>query len=135
LGRIESVTGLDPDLRRRIVIENDEQSYTAADALAVSKRTKLPVVFDNLHYTANPGAGDLDELLKAVFATWRKADGRTKVHFSSQAAGGRVGNHAADAAFAEYKTWVARWGRYGDFDLMLEAKNKDQALLELENNL
>lgn len=130
-----TVDGLAPDLRRRIVIENDERSYTPADALAVSKRTKLPVVFDNLHYTANPGEGDLDDLLRAVFATWRKADGRPKVHFSSQAAGGRVGNHAANADAAEFKTWVERWGRHGDFDLMLEAKNKDQALLELENNL
>jgi UV DNA damage endonuclease len=130
-----TVDGLTTDLRRRIVIENDERSYTPADALAVSKRTKLPVVFDNLHYSANPGEGGLNDLLRAVFATWRKADGLPKVHFSSQAAGGRVGNHAAHADPAEFKTWVEHWGRHGDFDLMLEAKNKDQALLELENNL
>ncbi len=131
----ETVDRLAPDLRRRLVIENDERSYTPADALVVSQRTGLPVVFDNLHYAANPGPGDLDDLLGAVFATWRAEDGPPKVHFSSQAAGGRLGNHAADADPADFKTWGERWSRHGEFDLMLEAKGKDQALLELENHL
>ncbi len=130
-----TINDLNIELTQRIVIENDERSYTPADALAVSKRTKLPVVFDNLHYTANPGSGELNDLLKAIFATWRKKDGHPKVHFSSQAPGGRVGNHAPHADPAEFNTWVTHWSSHGDFDLMLEAKNKDQALLELRNNL
>lgn len=127
----ETVHELPADLRQRIVIENDERSYTPADALAVSKQTKLPVVFDNLHYTANPGEGDLTSLLEQVFATWKKRDGHPKVHFSSQAQGGKIGNHADEADPAEFKTWVERWGALSDFDLMLEAKHKDKALLKL----
>ena len=131
----ETVNGLKSDLRSRLVIENDERSYTPADALAVSKRTRLPVVFDNLHYGANPGEGDLDGLLKNVFATWRKRDGYPKVHFSSQAAGGRLGQHSPNADPTEFKRWIECWTRHGDFDLMLEAKEKDRALLDLENQL
>ena len=130
----DTVAGLTPDLRLRLVIENDERSYTPADALAVSRRTRLPVVFDNMHYTANPGEGDLDELLANVFATWQTRDGLPKVHFSSQAAGSRTGHHSANVDPAEFKACVERWSAHGDFDLMLEAKNKDLALLELEKN-
>jgi UV DNA damage endonuclease len=131
----QACDGLKADLRNRIVVENDERSYTPGDALAISKQTKLPVVFDNLHYCANPGEGELDDLLKNIFATWRKRDGYPKVHFSSQAAGGRVGQHSPSADPVEFKTWTEAWGRHGDFDLMLEAKNKDRALLDLESQL
>ncbi len=128
---VEVTRALDPALRARLVIENDERSYPPADALAVSSQTGLPVVFDNLHYQANPGPGDLDDLLARVFATWKAADGPPKVHFSSQAPGGRTGNHADYADPREFADWTARWARHGAFDLMLEAKAKDLALQQL----
>lgn len=131
----DTIARLAPEQHQRLVIENDERSYTPADALAVSRRTRLPVVFDNLHYMANPGDGNLDELLTEVFATWQARDGAPKVHFSSQAAGSRIGHHSANVDPAEFQAWVECWSAYGDFDLMLEAKNKDLALLELEKNL
>ncbi|NWF62740.1 MAG: UV DNA damage repair endonuclease UvsE [Chloroflexi bacterium] len=127
----ETVNTLPDDLRHRIVIENDERSYSPADALAVSKQTNLPVVFDNLHYTANPGEGQLEDLLKQIFATWKKRDGHPKVHFSSQAQGRKLGSHADQAEPAEFKKWVKRWGAFDEFDLMLEAKHKDKALLQI----
>ncbi len=123
---------IEPDVRRRIVIENDEHSYTPADVLAIAQQTNLPVVFDNLHYLANPGEGALEELIPAVFRTWREMDGRPKVHFSAQAIGRRRGHHADGVDPAEFRTWIERWSLFGDFDLMLEAKHKDRALLELE---
>lgn len=132
LGRfVETATTLRDSLRRRLVIENDERCYAPADALWVSERTGLPVVFDNLHYAANPGPGALDDLLARVFATWKPADGVPKVHFSSQAPGSRPGHHADYANPDEFRDWLARWSRFGDFDLMLEAKAKDAALLAL----
>lgn len=128
---VETVTALGDSLRRRLVIENDERSYTPADALWVSARTALPVVFDNLHYAANPGSGRLDDLLEQIFATWKPEDGVPKVHFSSQAPGGRIGHHADYANPDEFQAWRLRWAQFGDFDLMLEAKAKDEALLAL----
>ncbi len=128
---VDTVNRLDESSRRRLVIENDERLWTPADALWVSERTALPVVFDSLHYQANPGPGELDELLARIFATWGPADGPPKVHFSSQAAGGRSGHHADYADPAEFQAWVERWSRFGDFDLMLEAKAKDRALQAL----
>lgn len=129
---VEMVNSLEERSRRRLVIENDERIWSPADALWVSERTGLPVVFDNLHYQANPGPGELDELLARIFATWDPGvDGPPKVHFSSQAADGRPGHHADYADPAEFQAWVERWSRFGDFDLMLEAKAKDRALQAL----
>lgn len=132
---VETVTALGDSLRRRLVIENDERSCTPADALWVSARTALPVVFDNLHYAANPGPGRLDDLLEQIFATWKPEDGVPKVHFSSQAPGGRMGHHADYADPNEFQVWRLRWAQFGDFDLMLEAKAKDEALLALPEPL
>lgn len=132
---VKNIQSLDAAVRSRLVIENDERSYTPADALKVSELTGIPVVFDNLHYQSNPGNGNLPDLLPRIFATWKQADGLPKVHFSTQAEKGRTGNHADYADPAEYQQWVARWSDFGDFDLMLEAKAKDKALLALDQAL
>jgi UV DNA damage endonuclease len=125
---IDTVSNLHTLIRSRLVIENDERNYTPSDALTISAQTGLPVVFDNLHYNANPGMGKLEDILKQVFGSWQEVDGLPKVHFSSQAEGGRTGNHAEQANPIEFREWLTRWSATGNFDLMLEAKGKDQAL-------
>ncbi|HEX9074416.1 MAG TPA: UV DNA damage repair endonuclease UvsE [Anaerolineae bacterium] len=118
---------LPTEIRRRLVIENDERSYTVVDALAISDDCGLPVVFDNLHDRAN-SSGDLDELIPRVFRTWHKHDGKPKVHFSSQARGAQIGKHAEWVDAIEFGAMLETWGRFGEFDVMLEAKRKDAAL-------
>lgn len=118
---------LPEEIRRRLVIENDERSYTVAEALAISDDCGLPVVYDNLHDRANP-SGDLEELMPRVFRTWHKHDGKPKVHFSSQARGAQIGKHAGWVDAIEFGAMLETWGRFGEFDVMLEAKRKDAAL-------
>ncbi|HEX3001440.1 MAG TPA: UV DNA damage repair endonuclease UvsE, partial [Methanoregula sp.] len=48
---------LDPAIRRRLVIENDDQRFTAADCLSVHEATGIPVLFDVFHHACN-NAGD-----------------------------------------------------------------------------
>jgi len=129
---IESIDRLHPKVRARLVIENDERNYAPAEALFVSEKAGVPVVFDNLHYSVLPGEGTLEEILAGVFGTWGAADGIPKVHFSSQEIKGRTGNHAEFADPTEYQEWVSRWSKIGVFDLMLEAKAKDEALIALK---
>lgn len=131
----KTIEHIPPDVSHRIVIENDERHYTPAEVLAISNRCDLPVVFDSLHYSINPGKGEVKALIRAIFATWKEENGLPKVHFSSQATNGRIGHHAAEANVQEFRQWVAYWSEQGDFDLMLEAKNKDKALKNLEENL
>jgi UV DNA damage endonuclease len=123
-------SGLPAGVRRRLVIENDDRLFDAEEVLSVSSRLNVPVVFDWLHHNANPCGAPLDEVLPAIFATWKSEDGPPKVHLSSQARGGPPGAHAdfvsVTDALAFFKVIPPE-----PFDCMLEAKQKDRAVLRL----
>jgi len=129
-----AASALPDDVRRRLVVENDDRLFDAEEALAVGRRIGVPVVFDWLHHNANPSRAPLARLLPEIVSTWSPEDGRPKVHLSSQAAGGPSGAHAdyidiADA-LAFFEVMPAQ-----PFDCMLEAKQKDRALLKLRADL
>ena len=124
-----------PDtVRRRLVVENDDRLFDAEEALSVAQRVGVPVVFDWLHHGANPCRAPLAEVLPAIFQTWKAADGRPKVHLSSQAADGPAGAHAALIDPADALAFFAA-APAQPFDCMLEAKEKDRALLKLRADL
>jgi len=125
------ISQLPSSVHQRLVLENDERTYSAEEVLAIAQQNGVPMVFDNLHHAANPGTVPLQELLPQIFSTWRTPDGNAKVHFSSQAPGARMGKHAEFADAGEFCRWVRLWGHAGEFDVMLEAKGKDRALEKL----
>lgn len=118
--------------RARLVLENDERSYTLEDALWAAERTGCPVIFDVFHHRWNPslpGLG-LREQVLAARATWGAADGRQKMHYSDPWPGKPPGAHsyAVDVdAFAGFYAQV----RELDLDVMLEVKDKEQSVLRL----
>jgi len=125
---VETYGALDPRLRRRLVVENDDGRYTAADCLAVSAACGIPVVLDVFHHAVYGDARPIGPLLDEVASTWTEADGPPMVDYASQAAGRRRGSHAAsldDADFARFL--AASAGR--DVDLMLEIKDKEASAL------
>jgi UV DNA damage endonuclease len=135
LDRFCSVAARLPDaVRRRLVVENDDRLFDAEAALSVGRRVRIPVVFDWLHHKANRCRAPLDELLPEIFETWTRKDGRPKVHLSSQTPGGPPGAHAAlidpADALALFDVVPPQ-----PFDCMLEAKDKDRALLKLREDL
>jgi UV DNA damage endonuclease len=125
-------------VRRRLIVENDERLYTAEHALAVSRQTGLPVVFDWLHHRANPGGATTPaataRLVADCFDTWGAGDGVPKVHLSSQARGGRLGQHAGWVHAGDMLDFLAV-APPRPFDCMIEAKQKDRALFRLRRDL
>jgi UV DNA damage endonuclease len=90
----------------------------------------VPVVFDAFHHEVNgslPGLG-VRELVELAGETWREADGRQEVHFSTQAPGRRAGAHADTLD-------LRRFGRFAEqvddltLDCVLEVKDKEQSVL------
>jgi len=124
----DAANNLPDNVRARLVVENDDRQYTLGDALYISGRTALPVVYDNLHDAMNPSEQPVEALLPDVFATWKAADGPPKTHFSSQAVGERRGKHAELIDVVEFQQLLERNSNVGDFDVMVEAKGKDFAL-------
>lgn len=131
---VATATALPDAVRRRLVVENDDRLFDADEALEVGRAAGLPVVFDWLHHQANPCRREIRDVLPDIFRTWTPEDGRPKVHLSSQADGAPAGAHAPfidtrDAAgLLEIAPAVP-------FDCMLEAKEKDRALLRLRDEL
>lgn len=139
--------------RARLVIENDDRSFGLADVLGLARRTGLRVVWDVLHHRCHDPAGISNrEALALALATW--PNGMTpKIHYSSPRLdveerrvrnGRRVETrivlprlraHAdlIDPIGFEAFLLDAPDGR--DFDIMLEAKAKDLALLRLREQL
>jgi UV DNA damage endonuclease len=139
--------------RARLVIENDDRTFAVRDVLRLSERVGRPVVWDILHHHCHDPAGIPDrEALELALATW-PAGVAPKIHFSSPRTAieerrRRVGRHVertavlpplrahADLidpiAFEQFLTGTAAGLR---FDVMLEAKGKDLALLRLREQL
>lgn len=70
-------------VRRRLVLENDDLRFSAADVLWIHERTGVRLIFDYQHFWClNPEGLDLRETLERFMASW--PDGvRPKIHFSS----------------------------------------------------
>lgn len=121
-----------PEFRRHLVLENDERFYNAEQAIAFGHRVGLPVVVDVLHHACNPGAwADMShaDLLERVFTTWGADDGPPKMHFSSQDPEKKRGAHAYFVDDEELELFLAQTRTVSrDFDIMFEAKGKDEAV-------
>ena len=59
---VDVFLSLDENVRRRLVIENDDRCYTIADVLGLGRQLAAPVVFDNLHHRLNPPGAPLPKL-------------------------------------------------------------------------
>ncbi|VXC35588.1 UV DNA damage repair endonuclease UvsE [Sphingomonas sp. 8AM] len=70
-------------VRRRLVLENDDIRFSAADALWIHERTGVRLIFDYQHFWClNPERLDMRNTLERFLATW-PAGVRPKIHFSS----------------------------------------------------
>ncbi len=129
------VADLPASWRKRLVIENDERVFSTEDVLDLSSRTGLPMIFDNLHDQVHAQRDDgPSRFLADVFATWKPSDGVPKIHFSTQAEGGRPGHHA-DWIDPDAFAALVREAPAQPFDSMLECKQKDRALFRLREEL
>jgi UV DNA damage endonuclease len=135
MARFVSAAGRLPSaVRRRLVVENDDRLFDADEALQVGRAAGIPVVFDWLHHRANPCRRPVGKVLREIFATWSTADGRPKIHLSSQADDAPAGAHA-DFVDARDMMDFLKVAPAMPFDFMLEAKQKDRALLRLRDEL
>lgn len=125
---LKAVETLPAEIRRRLVVENDERFYTFSDVLRIHRETGLPVVFDVFHHELNPDGKGVTEALAAQKGTWGPEDGLPIVDYSSPLPGGRFGSHARALDEAHFLRFLEE-SRPHDFDLMLEVKDKERSAL------
>ncbi len=141
-------------VKARLVLENDEKLFALPDVLWIHQRVGIPIVWDWLHHAANNPAGiPAEEAVRLATATW-PAGQQPKIHYSSQRrepaevvrkdrktgerivsrVKPRVGQHADHIDAGEFAAFLAS-ARDIPFDVMLEAKEKDKAVLRLRQEL
>lgn len=135
-------------IRQHLVIENDDMRFSVADVLKAHKQTGCPVVFDfQHHHCFNPEGMSLREAMESAARTW-PASVAPKVHFSSprtelrtverKVKGKRVASlqpplttqHADYINPFEFAYFVRETAGLA-YDVMLEAKAKDLAVIRL----
>jgi UV DNA damage endonuclease len=152
---VHGYSRLSDTARSRLVLENDESRYSISDVLQISRSTGIRVVFDYLHHmNNNPEAIALVDALRASLHTW-PSDVTPKIHFSSprtemreirkkDASTGRrrseflpplVSQHSDYINPFEFAVFMREAAGLRDFDVMLEAKAKDLALIRLREQL
>ncbi|MEI6778017.1 MAG: UV damage endonuclease UvsE [Chloroflexales bacterium] len=133
--------------RSRLAVEHDSAGHSLGQLLALHHRCGVPVVFDALHWEIwNPEAIPLDIALGLALATW-PPETLPEVHLSSQRSEAhllpsrsgqqaavlppRPGQHADFIDTGSLQRLLSAARGLQPFDLMLEAKAGDLALLRL----
>jgi UV DNA damage endonuclease len=121
---------LEDGVRQRLVIENDDRSYTIEEVLGISAATGAPAVFDNLHHAAKPSSIQRTDLewIRACRSTWQPGDGLQKIHYSQQAVGKRSGAHSESIRLEDFAAYYESLEGL-DLDIMLEVKDKNLSAL------
>ena len=117
---------LSPEVRSRLVIENDERSFSVEDVLCLHGEIGAPVVYDNLHREVYEGQAleSHSEMILRCGKTWSIRDGRPKIHYAQQEGGKRKGAHSEFIRAAEFTSFFEAI-RDAAPDIMLEVKDKN----------
>jgi UV DNA damage endonuclease len=137
-------------VRRRLVLEHDDLRFSAADVLWIHGQTGVRLIFDYQHFWClNPENLEMRATLEAILKTWPEGV-RPKIHFSTPRTELRElvrKNHKTGKQERVYAApvWTGhadfcnpfefvgfmRMAEGLDFDVMLESKAKDLALIRL----
>ncbi len=151
---VETYRTLPEPVRRRLVLENDDIRFSAADVLSIHDETGVPLIFDHQHFWCkNPERLDLAGTVRRFVRTW-PAGVRAKVHYSSPRTEMReVKRKNRATGKGETALIPPIWTGHADFvnpfefglflrlagglvfDVMVEAKAKDLAVLRLRKDL
>ncbi|KAL0247098.1 UV damage endonuclease UvdE [Cryptococcus tetragattii IND107] len=125
----ENYTTLASDkVKARLVLENDEICYNVDDLLPVCTELDIPIIFDYHHDALNPSASPPAELIPRIAEVWNRKGIKMKQHLSEPRPGAEsIMKRRAHADRCQ--TLPAELP--DDVDLMIEAKDKEQAVFEL----
>ena len=141
-------------VRRRLVLENDDIRYSAADVLKVHEATGVKCVWDYQHHWCfNPEGLAMGETLRRFLKTW-PAGVRPKMHWSCARTEMREIKRknrktGANETVLQPPVWTGHADYNNPFetiqflrsitdvdvDVMLESKAKDLSLIRLRNDL
>lgn len=127
---IENYQHLPSAIKNRIVIENDDKIFTAADVLQTAEAIHSPMILDVHHHTCKNNGEMLEDLWPKILKTWKHTT--PKIHFSSPRDDKNLRAHADFIDSVSFYSFLEQVKNFNcDFDVMIEAKQKDKALFQL----
>ncbi|KAJ5083391.1 hypothetical protein N7456_012818 [Penicillium angulare] len=125
---------LSQDIKNRLVLENDDVSWTVHDLLPICEELNIPLVLDyhhhNILFDANEvreGTEDIIPLYDRIAATWSRKNITQKMHYSEP-----TNSAITPRQRRKHSDRVATLPPCAPtMDLMIEAKDKEQAVFEL----
>jgi UV DNA damage endonuclease len=137
---VENFSRFPNELKARLIIENDDKTYTAKETLELCNTLNTPMVFDVHHHNCNNNGENLDDILDDILNTWKNEILPPKLHFSSpkdEKKEGKIDRKHSDFInpydFVNFLETAKKFNK--DFDIMLECKEKDVALLKLVHDI
>lgn len=126
----ENFQNLPEMISRRIMLENDDKVYGVADVLELCQSQSIPFVLDIHHHRCLNNGENIGLLWPAIVKTW--GDKTPKIHLSSPKSDQDLRAHAATINPEDFIPFLSAAKELDrDFDVMIEAKEKDFALFEL----
>ena len=126
---------LPENVRSRLTVENDDKTslYSTLELYeGVYKRIGIPIVFDYHHHMLHPGGQTEQEALELALSTW--GDIKPVVHYAESRS--KEYNNPKIKPQAHSDLVYNVLDDYGnEFDIMIEAKHKELALLRYRDNL
>ncbi|WVF68238.1 UV damage endonuclease UvdE [Kwoniella sp. CBS 6097] len=121
-------TRLSDNIKKRLVLENDEICYNVDDLMPISRELNIPIIFDYHHDWIYPSAQPPSVLIPQIAEIWKKRGIPMKQHLSEPRPGAE--------SVMERRAHADRCQNLppdlpDDVDLMIEAKDKEQAVFEL----
>ncbi|KLE15260.1 UV DNA damage repair endonuclease UvsE [Clostridium sp. C8] len=137
---IKHFNGFPKELKEKLIIENDDRTYTAKETLNLCKTLNTPMVLDIHHHNCNNYGEDIKDILDDILNTWENESLPPKMHFSSpkdRSLIDKVDKRHSD--FINVKDFInfieILKGFNKDIDIMLECKEKDVALFKLVEDI
>jgi UV DNA damage endonuclease len=121
-------------VRTRLVLENDDISYTVEDLLPVCEQLGIPLVYDVHHHRCNPDGLTVMEATRLAMATWQRQGREPWLHISSPRNGWGEGNPRLHADYINPEDFPVCW-RGQEITIDVEAKAKELAVLRLMTDL
>lgn len=144
---VRAYEALPPGIQRRVALEQDDGRFGYRDVQWIHERCGVPLVFDNLHHQVwNSDGVPEHAALAHALSTWPSGV-RPKVHYCTPRSemreipgSGRIKvptwkEHGDFVVPFQFIDWMRGTEGLPAFDIMLEAKARDMALLKLRQDL
>lgn len=129
---VDSFSLLSKDIQSKLALENDDKSFGVSEVLSICETLGIPMILDIHHYNCLNAGENLSDLKQRIAATWNGR--RPKMHLSSGKTSFTDRHHADYINEEDYITALEFAGN--EFDIMLECKQKELALLKIrESNM